>query len=120
MFKILMGLMLSCVCSVGSAAMIWVNNLTIDSYKLYYDGVSVIFTVYVKEPISTGCAFSDTNKAFSYWTPSNTNPFHAVLQAAVIAADAQGRKVNLQYDNTQCSAVAGRMLYGVYSLPLPE
>lgn len=119
MKRILLGLILGLACNTCSAAMVWVNNLTIDSYKFYYDGTSVVFTVYVKETLSTGCAFSDNNKALSYWASGSANLFHQLIQSTIIAADAQGRKVNIQYDDTQCAATAGRLMYGAYALPLP-
>lgn len=104
----------------ANAAQVWVNNLTVDSYRVYYTGADVVFEVKFKEDITgTGCAITDTNNVFSYWAANNTNAFHQMLQAQTMMAEASGRKIDIMYENTQCSAVAGRLMYGIRVQPIP-
>lgn len=102
----------------ANAAMVWVQNLTIESYRMYWSGYETIFEVKVREPIATGCASGDQGRLFSYWN-TNSNVFHQIMQGQVVSADAQGRKVDIMYDNTVCSTFAGRMMYGVQVRPAP-
>lgn len=120
MKKLMLLAVLMALTGKASAALVQVNNLTVNSYKTYFDGSSVIFMVKVNEDITgTGCAYTDNNNVFSYWAAGAANMFHQQLSANVMAADAQERKINILYDNSQCAATVGRMLYGVEVQPAP-
>lgn len=99
------------------AGLVWLNNLTIDSYTVTTSGSNYFLIVKVKEDISgTGCASADDQDQFARWSTS-VGGFWDYLQSSVIAAEAQGRKINIRYDNTQCSAEGGRFLEGITVLP---
>lgn len=107
------------ISSISNAAVVFVNDgqgdpaeFTVRDYRFYYDGSNAIFEVRVKENVSIGCASADAGKVFSYWVPSG-NAFQQILQAQVASADAQGRKINVQYDNARCGSTAGAYLYGI-------
>lgn len=103
----------------ASAALVWLNNLTVDSYTVTTSGGNYFLIVKVKEDISgTGCATADDLNQFARWGTS-VGAFWDYLQRSIIAAEAQGRKVNIRYDNTQCSTEGGRFLEGVTVLPEP-
>lgn len=118
--------------SYANAALVWVpalttqwggvnsqQFLTIDSYRFYYNGYSVVLQVNFKPDgwVNTGCAASDNGKMVSYWAAGNANSFHQILHASIVEAMAQGKKVRVSYENTICDVGAGRMFYGIETQP---
>lgn len=121
MKKLVLVSLLLGVCSVANAGAVWLTNLTINSYRWYWDGTNTVVEVEVKEPVTTnGCAPSDYNAAsnpyprFAHWYPGVA--FQAHSQDAIstlMAAEAQGKKIDILYENTTCSGTSGRQIWGV-------
>lgn len=119
MKKSILVALLMLITGSAHAGLVWLNNLTIDSYTVTTSGGNYFLIVKVKEDISgTGCTTADDQNLFSRWSTS-VGGFWDYLQRSIIAAEAQGRKVNIRYDNTQCSAEGGRFLEGIAVLPDP-
>lgn len=116
------------VVSGANAAPVWIPSLsvpataansgqflTIDNYRLYWNGLNAVLTVTFKEPISTGCAASDNTRSVSYWN-NPINGYHQSWLSIIIAAKTMGHKVRVLYENSICDPVGGRMMHGVEPL----
>lgn len=102
----------------ANAAIVFVNSggvpaeLTIKDYRYYNDGSNNIIEIRVNESISTGCAASDTERKLVYWAAGVT-VVHQIILAQATSADAQNRKIHVQYNDSTCNATFGRPVFGV-------
>lgn len=114
------GLLMAAV-GQASAAQVVLSNLTIKSYRWYWDGANTVVEVEVNEPITTnGCAPSDYNAStnpnprFAHWVSgSSLHPHNQYTLSMLTAAEAQGKKIDILYESAYCHGVSGRMIYGV-------
>lgn len=113
-----LGLLIALTCSPANAALVWMNGLTIKSYKLYWDGSSTILTVSFKDEgwIPTGCTATDNSKSMSHWNTNAPNSLVTAFHATIIAAEMTGRKINVQYENGVCHQI-GRSFNGIELVP---
>lgn len=129
-FAMVLGMLIAVFGLVRSAeaAQVWIPSLsvpataanssqflTIDNYRLYWNGINAVLTVTFKEPINTGCTASDNGKLVSYWS-NPLNGYHQSWLSIIIAAKAMGQKVRMLYENTICDSVGGRMMHGLEPL----
>lgn len=110
--------------TMANAAYAWLNDLTISEIRrsVSADGSSFIVQVIVNEPVSTGCSYGDTNRVFAHsavYTNGYAVGYGESMLSALMYADAQGRTIDIQYDNANCSGTLGRGLGGVSINPAP-
>lgn len=97
-----------------------IPGVRIESFKSIADmdgdwKLQIVLTPEVQYVV-TGCDKSeyDKNRQFTYWTGSAGQiPMAQMLQAQAAYADAQGRTVDITYDNSTCNNADGFMLIGI-------
>ncbi|MFZ5757601.1 MAG: hypothetical protein ACOY3X_11895 [Pseudomonadota bacterium] len=101
------------------SALVTISNVQLESFNAVANG-DFWFEVKVAPgtTLSTGCTATDTNRVLGRSIASNYGPLE-LLQGQAAYADAQGRNVDLIYDNTVCNATYGRSLMGIRVLPAP-
>ena len=122
MSRILMALVLLLSITNIYANKIWeVKGNYIESVSIFNDTVGStgynVLEVVLKDPINTGCAGSDNGNVIRYWIDKPVTPTMHAWQAALLAAQAQGAKVDIRTDASICSNTYGRKYIGtrIYS-----
>lgn len=119
MLRILIVLAMSYVSVNAKAAYVWeIQGNYIEEVSVFSDNPSGtyynVISVKLKNPISTGCAKTDSTRTLNYWlTESLVSSTVTLWLSALMSAQAQGSKVDIQTDNAVCSGVYGRKLRGV-------
>lgn len=119
MFRnILVAVALCGVVSQVQAARVWeIENNYIEEASIYQDTVSGtgynVLLVKLKNPISTGCALSDSSRTVTYWTPNEPAPAVSLWLSALLSAQAQGLKVDIRTENANCNPTYGRLFQGI-------
>lgn len=113
--KFAIGFLMVCWLLVGvgkaDAALIWINNVEIESISNEYDGGSHdVLLVQLKSPVNSGCTKNDV---LSYWTNVGFSNVIDGRANILIAALAQGVRVDIKVDNAKCSPMYGAWLVGV-------
>lgn len=105
-------------CTPAHAAFVWINNLTIKSYKTWWDGASTIITISFKDEgwQTTGCSASDATKSFFNYQQGAPHSGMLMQMSMVMTADMAGRKVNVQVNDSFCNG-NGRTFGGLEVLP---
>lgn len=86
----------------------------IEAVAVFWDGYSNVIAITMTNPVSTGCAVSDANKTVHYWIRgAGFDSSVSTWLSTALAAQAQGKKVELILDNAVCDQYYGRMLLGV-------
>lgn len=99
--------------SQATAAQAWIEGFTVKSHSYYWDGVgSWVVSVFVNEPVNTGCAKGDSDRRFSYWA-SSPNLTHQMILSSAISAEAQNKKIAVLIEDTVCGSDAGRYINGI-------
>lgn len=111
-------LLMSSVCAPSQAALVWINNLTIKSYKIWSDGANSILTISFKDTgwQPTGCSASDNTKSLFNYNAGAPNSLLTAYQNLAMAANMANRKVNIQVNDSFCNG-NGRLLVGIEILP---
>ena len=122
MSRILMALVLLLSITNIYANKIWeVKGNYIESVSIFNDTVGStaynVLEVVLKNPINTGCASSDSGRVVRYWINQPVSQSMHAWQAALLAAQAQGAKVDIRTDSSVCSNAYGRKYLGtrIYS-----
>lgn len=91
-----------------------VGYLTIESYQLQNNDGNVVLLVRFKPDgwVSTNCAASDSLRMFTHVDVPNSLLLQ-MLHASVVAAMAQGQRVQVGYDDLVCNAWVGRSLKSI-------
>lgn len=105
------GIMLA---DVAQAAVIEVPNVKIESIKAGF-GTTIVIKVVDSTQLSTGCTATDQQKVF--FRTSSTPETTQLLQAQAFYADAQGRNIDIFYDNTVCNSTGGREIESIRVRP---
>jgi len=100
------------------AAIDWeIKGNYVADVAVYYEVINGkgynIVTIYLKNPISTGCALSDADNQVSYWYNGYFGTNHTAWISAALSAQAQNKKVDINTDNSVCSTYYGRKLLGL-------
>jgi len=93
----------------ANAAFFWLNDLTVKDISLHWNGIYNL-SVYVNEPINTGCA-EDSQGLLTYQY-STLNDLTKSMQTLLQQALSTGSKVSLSYKDS-CRSGYGAWLYGV-------
>lgn len=106
--------------SQGWAALTWSPEYSVDQFWLGdYSGGNYVVSVKIKE-IPAGCAGVSTNagyQTFSFWSTTAYAGMSQLLMSQAIYADAQERKISIQYDDTNCNTSLGWYMRGIKVLP---
>jgi hypothetical protein len=100
------------------AAIVWeIKDNYIDEVSIHHDYVAPsyyhVISVKLRNPISTGCALSDSSRAITFFINAEITPALSLWHSTLLAAQAQGSKVDIKTDNAVCNPTYGRLLQGV-------
>lgn len=105
------------VMAPANAAYVELQNVTVESINYHVIGSDNNYLeVVIKEPIPAGnpaenCLATKSKRIFSHW--GNPVTHHQYFMSLLASAEAQGKKVDLKYDNASCHANSGWLLMGV-------
>lgn len=94
----------------------WLEGITVDAVRVWWDGSSAILEVKVKSGFdlsSVNCQMTKDKRILSYWTPGSPNTWMQAWEAQLLSAQAQGLKVDLYLQLGTCSTTAGQQFVGV-------
>lgn len=118
-FKMIRNLIISVLFLLSSsqvnAAASWgLKGNYIEAVAVFWDGYNNVIAITMTNPVSTGCAVTDANKTVHYWIRGATfdSSVNTWLSTA-LAAQAQGKKVELLLDNVVCDQYYGKSLLGI-------
>lgn len=98
------------------AANQWLEGLTVEGVRVWWDGSQTIMEVKVKEPVvipAPGCQISNDKRILSYWNTSGPNVWMQAWEAQLLSAQAQGLKVDFYLQLGTCSTYAGQHFVGI-------
>ena len=99
--------------SVNAASNWEIKGNYIESYRVFYLAPYNVLQIYFKEPINTGCAVSDNSKSVAIWQNGHLNAANLSWLSAIMAAHAQGNRVDVLVGSGDCHNQYGRRLQGV-------
>lgn len=101
-----------------SAARSWeITNNYIQEVKVYNKPINGtnfnVVTFVFRNPITSSCVLSNTERSVSYWIDAAIPDTVSVWVSVALAAQAQNRPVNVYTENSVCSSNFGRELRGI-------
>lgn len=105
------GMMLPAI--AAQAAIIEIQNVQIESIRAG-TGPTLVIKLPDSTPLSTGCTVTDQAKTFYRSTVTDAID---MMKDLALYADAQGRSVDIFYDNAVCNATYGRSLDAIRVRP---
>ena len=112
--RLIIGLLLSLVCSSSFAAFSWQGPYTVKNVTSASLQGSVVTSVTVNEAsnIKSGCAIADEKGVMSYWS-SGGGFWHSQWLSTLLSAQAQNKPVMIYVDWKQCNSSFGASFSGV-------
>jgi len=101
----------------AEAARVWeVQDNYVEEVSMYLDTVGStgyhVLSVKLKNPVSTGCALTDSTRTLTWWSTADAGFAVSMWYSTLLSAHAQGLKVDIRTENTNCNATYGRQLIG--------
>ncbi|MBF1801154.1 hypothetical protein [Alloalcanivorax profundimaris] len=118
MMKVVKRVFVAFLLSVSShsfADQVWLDqDLMVEDVVVYsqYDKNVMTVRVSSNEPLSVGCAPTDTHGIFSYWTSADFNGAAKTRVATLLAAQAQRLPIRILVDVGNCNTYGGWSAYG--------
>lgn len=103
--------------STATAAQVWVTDLTVKEFSFFWHNGNSVVSVTVNEPVMTGCPKGDQGRLFAHWSTGPSSAFQQNLLSSIVTAQAQRKRIAIQYETTMCGPDLGAHMQGVRVQP---
>ncbi|WP_263078643.1 hypothetical protein [Endozoicomonas sp. Mp262] len=110
--RLILGLLLTLVCSASFAANSWEGPFTIKKVSAFMEDGMHIVSVTTNDVINSSCTIADKKKVAGYWSTALSFQ-HTQGLSVLLSAQAQNKPVMLYVDLKRCENKFATPFYGV-------